>query len=470
MGPNLVAAQAFAPSKGEGIREARMSVTGNMYGQVYGLYFQVDEEEAQEITAQSGLPLDYPSGQSKMDIVLGKGNFGQVRLARAESTAEKEFVALKIVAGEKSVNSSLREGQIQSRLNGSENVLPLLEYLHYLPVPEKKREIKKLLKKTFGQTTLNGQDMMMQPLLLQITPLAAFGNGDTFKAKLSAINDRRLKNQLINHFTLSLLNGLKNMHNKGVSHLDLKPSNLLIHTDGTIYIGDFGCSQQKDYIIGGIGDTRYFSPERLAHLRFLEKQRGQMPIINELADKFSGKAADVWAVGITLLEVVNNSYPLESMGPSNMLRTWDAKRYQEMLTPTMTSQTDEMAKLAKDSPSTISLINKLLNTDAKKRISVSDAWLMAVKNFDKNISVPNLYQQLKVNVTTQQYTSSYPEDMINLYTTAYAQSGGQYYNGDSSNSTNLSGETVKTNLVVEDVYGTNLKSYETMINSYNSED
>ena len=472
--PNIMSSNAFNPS-GEGLEEARMTVKGNMFNKKFSFYFHIDREEAQLITLETGLIINFDKNSDILNLILGKGNFGQVRIAREVDTQKKLFRAIKIVAGEDNVKSSLREGRIQARLSDCENVLPLLEYLHYLPTPEKNREIRKLLKETFGNAIINGKDMTTQPLLLQISPLAAFGNGDTFKDGLSKVIDEELRNNLINHFATSILNGLKNMHDKGVSHLDIKPSNLLIHNDGTLYIGDFGCAQQKDYIKGGIGDFRYFSPDRLAHIRFLEQQQGQTYQVNEIQETFSGKAADIWAVGITLLEIIGNRYPLELASPLTRLDTWDINHYQDILYPYLSGR----EKLAQTNKSTFDLIEKLLEIDPKKRIAVNEAWVISSKGTDQSSSSITLFQKFKDQTTISQNAfenRTQPKNLFRDDKSRETKAQAEVNIPTNNNSTLLESEimysqrsyytlTADPNNASEE-YGANLKSFNTMVNSY----
>ena len=99
--------------------------------------------------------------------------------------------------------------------------------------------------------------------------------------------------------TLSLT-ALLNLHTRQLLHLDIKPSNLLLSThtfsetnDWSVKLADFGCSRHKEHgekTNDFLGSFRYMSPERL---------KGE-------AYSFS---ADVWSLGITLLEFALGRYP-----------------------------------------------------------------------------------------------------------------------------------------------------------------
>ncbi|CAL4967041.1 unnamed protein product [Urochloa decumbens] len=91
---------------------------------------------------------------------------------------------------------------------------------------------------------------------------------------------------------------LGDLHSRGVAHLDVKPDNFLASSRGEIKIGDFNTSR---ILYGGAGGelplvvplttgTRcYFSPER-----FTPGAR---------AGPHGAMAADVWSLGVTVLEL-----------------------------------------------------------------------------------------------------------------------------------------------------------------------
>uniref|UniRef100_A0A1A8EEL0 calcium/calmodulin-dependent protein kinase n=1 Tax=Nothobranchius kadleci TaxID=1051664 RepID=A0A1A8EEL0_NOTKA len=89
------------------------------------------------------------------------------------------------------------------------------------------------------------------------------------------------------HFRDILL-GIEYLHYQKIVHRDIKPSNLLLGDDGHVKIADFGVSNQfegNDALLSSTAGTPAFmAPETLS-----EKRKS-----------FSGKALDVWAMGITL--------------------------------------------------------------------------------------------------------------------------------------------------------------------------
>jgi tRNA A-37 threonylcarbamoyl transferase component Bud32 len=69
----------------------------------------------------------------------------------------------------------------------------------------------------------------------------------------------------------SLLGALAYVHGRGVTHGDLKPSNLLLRTPGDVVLADFGAAELRDesaaFVEGPGGTPQYLAPERLRGAR-----------------------------------------------------------------------------------------------------------------------------------------------------------------------------------------------------------
>ncbi|XP_063750854.1 calcium/calmodulin-dependent protein kinase kinase 1 isoform X3 [Eleginops maclovinus] len=82
--------------------------------------------------------------------------------------------------------------------------------------------------------------------------------------------------------------GIEYLHYQKIVHRDIKPSNLLLGDDSHVKIADFGVSNQfegNDALLSSTAGTPAFmAPETLSDAR----------------KSFSGKALDVWAMGVTL--------------------------------------------------------------------------------------------------------------------------------------------------------------------------
>ncbi|KAG7243108.1 hypothetical protein INR49_016483, partial [Caranx melampygus] len=82
--------------------------------------------------------------------------------------------------------------------------------------------------------------------------------------------------------------GIEYLHYHKIIHRDIKPSNLLLGDDGHVKIADFGVSNEfegTDALLSSTAGTPAFmAPE----------------MMTEQEQRFSGKALDVWAMGVTL--------------------------------------------------------------------------------------------------------------------------------------------------------------------------
>ncbi|XP_078509005.1 membrane-associated tyrosine- and threonine-specific cdc2-inhibitory kinase [Lissotriton helveticus] len=90
-------------------------------------------------------------------------------------------------------------------------------------------------------------------------------------------------------FFCDLLRGLKHLHDRNLVHMDIKPANIFICSKETCKLGDFGLMLELDR--GNLseaqeGDPRYMAPELL---------NGEYT-----------KAADIFSLGMTILEIACN--------------------------------------------------------------------------------------------------------------------------------------------------------------------
>jgi len=96
--------------------------------------------------------------------------------------------------------------------------------------------------------------------------------------------------------------GLSYLHGEGVIHRDMKPSNVLVSSGGSIKLSDLGIStdrrgKQEEEDVKGysclnhtvVGTTRYMSPERLL-------------------DKAYGPPSDIWSCGLVILECATGGW------------------------------------------------------------------------------------------------------------------------------------------------------------------
>lgn len=100
------------------------------------------------------------------------------------------------------------------------------------------------------------------------------------------------------HFTVQILRGLQHAHDKGIVHRDVKPQNIMLLSDGTIKVTDFGIarfarSEQQTITDKAIGSVHYISPEQA---------RGET----------TDEKADIYSVGVMLFEMLTGQLPFQA--------------------------------------------------------------------------------------------------------------------------------------------------------------
>lgn len=108
----------------------------------------------------------------------------------------------------------------------------------------------------------------------------------------------KFEEPVVSSLTRQTLNGLAYLHHSGILHRDLKADNILLDTDGTCKISDFGISKKTDNIYGNDaqntmqGSVFWMAPE----------------VVRSQGGGYSAKV-DIWSLGCVVLEMFAGRRP-----------------------------------------------------------------------------------------------------------------------------------------------------------------
>jgi formylglycine-generating enzyme required for sulfatase activity/serine/threonine protein kinase len=212
---------------------------------------------------------------------LGTGGFGSVYLAY--DTVLKEKVALKVVVA----------GESDKAQNAREQIIHEFKFR------------KKITDSSHIVTAGDPRTCEHKNVTLVLLPMD-FAEGGSFRdwLKKNKSEEARTKEGL-KIFRQACL-GVKAIHDEELSHLDIKPENILL-VDGMAKIADFGIGRYGANLLvdnpkqierQGIGTPQYMSPEQFHSAR----------------QKDIGPASDIYSLGVVLYELLDGSSPFD--GPS----------------------------------------------------------------------------------------------------------------------------------------------------------
>uniref|UniRef100_A0AAY5EE48 Calcium/calmodulin-dependent protein kinase kinase 1, alpha a n=1 Tax=Electrophorus electricus TaxID=8005 RepID=A0AAY5EE48_ELEEL len=204
--------------------------------------------------------------QYKLKSEIGKGSYGVVKLAYNED--DDKYYAMKVV--------SKRKLMKQYGFPPPSSSGPVLPFNSKELCVFKPLVITRFFK-CWASLELSMADVHLSPDL-----------SETYSPVMEVPTDNPFAEEQARSYFRDVILGIEYLHYQKIVHRDIKPSNLLLGDDGHVKIADFGVSNQfegNDALLSSTAGTPAFmAPETLSDNR----------------KSFSGKALDVWAMGVTL--------------------------------------------------------------------------------------------------------------------------------------------------------------------------
>lgn len=161
------------------------------------------------------------------------------------------------------------------------------------------------------------------------------------------------------HFTIQILRALQHAHARGVIHRDIKPHNVMLLTDGTIKVTDFGISkiareEVKSSTEHTLGSVHYISPEQAQGLSTNEK-------------------SDIYSLGCVLYEMLTGKKPFDSDNPVTV-----ALMHSKDIAPAPSSINSDIPKGLEQ------IILKAMEKNPDDRYQSASEMIQALQMFRKN--------------------------------------------------------------------------------------
>ncbi|CAD6190309.1 unnamed protein product [Caenorhabditis auriculariae] len=226
--------------------------------------------------------------QYKLMEEIGQGSYGIVKLAYNEQ--DKNLYAMKVLDKIKLLKNFACFRQPPPRRN-KENAAPSIMKN---PLQLVQREIA-ILKNLSHSNVVKLVEVLDDPNDNYLYMVFEFVERGSI---LDVPTDRPLDENTAWGYFRDTLCGLEYLHFQKIVHRDIKPSNLLLSDAGQVKIADFGVSCEFEgidaFLSGTAGTPAFMAPEAL---------------IEGTNHFYSGRAQDIWSLGITLYAFVIGAVP-----------------------------------------------------------------------------------------------------------------------------------------------------------------
>ncbi len=220
-------------------------------------------------------------GNCTIERVLGKGGMAIVYLA--QQARPTRTVAVKVLLPAATGSDPDQQRIFLERFRREANTAAKLEHKNILPVYE------------YEEATIKGQRLayLVMPYI----------RGGALRQRIDEYTHtgRRFDLPTVSSYISQVADALSYAHSLGVIHRDVKPGNLLFHSDGRLLLTDFGIarlSAMPALTMAGsfIGTAEYASPEQVS--------AGELDA-----------CSDIYSLGVILYELLTGSVPFTGSTP-----------------------------------------------------------------------------------------------------------------------------------------------------------
>ena len=316
-------------------------------------------------------------GKYEIGRTLGEGTFGKVK--HAVHVSSRVEVAIKVLDKER----------IQKQSMGSQI----------------KKEIS-IMKQLSHENVVKLKEVLASRTKIFIV-LELVTGGELFDL---IVQRGRLDEAASRIYFRQLVSGVAYCHSQGVAHRDLKPENLLLDSEGTLKISDFGLSALYD---GEEGSTR----SQMLHTTCGTPNYVAPEVLQN--EGYVGRIADCWSIGVILYVLLAGFLPFDE---ATMSALFDKIKRAEFAYPAHFSDGVKV------------LIDSLLVADPQKRATLTDVmkdrWFLDTASSSSTVTEPSTLGRKKSSLKTSKSTrvqsltsSSSPTVVVEALRKALTDSG-----------------------------------------------
>ncbi len=189
------------------------------------------------------------------------------------------------------------------------------------------------------------------------------------------------------HFTTQILRALQHAHDRGIVHRDIKSQNVMLLSDGTIKVMDFGIARfnretDKTMSEKAIGSVHYISPEQA---------RGEV----------TDEKSDIYSVGVMLYEMLTGKKPFDGDNPVSI-----ALKHMQATPKRMTEINPSIPEGLEE------ITIKAMQKEPSKRYQTAGEMIRDIEEFKKNPSIVFEYKYFSTDGSTKYFDKVSPEQAV----------------------------------------------------------